>query len=136
VASRPELDKHRWQKRRTVVRKRDGNRCVRCGSERKLSVHHIVKPQHGGDDSLDNLVTLCSRCHGLQHRKGGWSSRENVSHTAPVWEIPPRFQGRESGRAAGAARCATRVARRVTDAVRGELRNHAATPLVPAQSES
>ena len=67
-ASRPELNKSAWQKLRKQARLRDGNRCVRCRSTKNLAAHHIVKPQNGGRDVLENLATLCSRCHGLQHR--------------------------------------------------------------------
>ncbi|MGH3084700.1 MAG: HNH endonuclease [Gaiellaceae bacterium] len=59
-SSRPELDAYRWKKLRRIVRARDGNRCRNCGATEKLRVHHIVR---GGPDRMDNLVTLCSRCH-------------------------------------------------------------------------
>jgi 5-methylcytosine-specific restriction endonuclease McrA len=64
-SSRPELNRFAWQKLRRQVRLRDGNRCVRCGSSKRLSVHHAVP----GSDLLDNLLTLCSRCHAREHRK-------------------------------------------------------------------
>ena len=60
---RPALNRYAWQKKRAQVRARDGNRCTRCGTTERLSVHHIVKARHGGPDTLDNLTTLCPRCH-------------------------------------------------------------------------
>jgi HNH endonuclease len=105
VAWRPDLDRYRWQQRRAAVRKRDGNQCVRCGRTEKLSVHHLVKPQHGGDDSFANLVTLCSRCHGLQHSKrarlfrangnvstGGIGRPKTIPHRAGVEISPPDYE--------------------------------------------
>ena len=95
MASRPELDKYAWQKRRAAVRKRDGNHCVFCGSTHKLSVHHIVKAKHGGSDHPDNLVTLCGRCHRLADRRkritlnGGVSSDKNHSPPRASVEISP-----------------------------------------------
>jgi predicted restriction endonuclease len=68
-ARRPELNTYRWQKLRAAVRRRDGNRCVNCGDTQKLSVHHIIKPRHGGTDDMSNLVALClnlSRSFGVR----------------------------------------------------------------------
>ncbi len=45
------------------MRRRDGNRCVVCGSIYRLSVHHVVPAVEGGKDVLDNLVTLCPTHH-------------------------------------------------------------------------
>jgi hypothetical protein len=51
---------------RQLVRERDGDRCVECGSTTHLCVHHrdFEKWNH----SLDNLETLCRRCHTRKHR--------------------------------------------------------------------
>jgi hypothetical protein len=66
------------RKRRTVspplqraVRSRD--RCCRfpgCESTRFLDAHHLRHWSRGGETSLDNLVLLCSRHHGLVHEQG------------------------------------------------------------------
>ena len=71
-----------WQKRREEVWERDGRRCVDCRVEvplhnetqhgiqrlvrRAAEVHHLNKRGMGGgkrNDCMDNLVTLCWRCH-------------------------------------------------------------------------
>lgn len=52
---------------RRQVLARDGHRCVACASLRSLMLHHVVFRSAGGPTSLDNLVTLCARCHGLVH---------------------------------------------------------------------
>jgi len=47
------------------VRKRDYFTCQVCGKERVTIVHHI-----NGDrkvNEMDNLITLCRRCHQLAH---------------------------------------------------------------------
>lgn len=41
-----------------------GFRCELCGSWRGLDVHHIVPVVCGGSDSRDNLIVVCSGCHG------------------------------------------------------------------------
>jgi 5-methylcytosine-specific restriction endonuclease McrA len=64
-SSRPELDRSAWQRLRRAARLRDGNRCVRCGSAERLSVHHAV----AGSNALADLITLCSRCHAREHAR-------------------------------------------------------------------
>jgi hypothetical protein len=44
---------------------------VLCGSSDRLSVHHIVKPRHGGSDDESNLITVCSTHHALLDRSPG-----------------------------------------------------------------
>lgn len=57
-----------WDSLRQVVLERDGYRCRKCGSNsRPLQVDHIVSLSHGGTNRLDNLQTLCLRCHSLKH---------------------------------------------------------------------
>lgn len=46
---------------------RDGSRCVRCGATAPLAVHHVVPVAEGGAMAVDNLTTLCERCHGDAH---------------------------------------------------------------------
>ncbi len=47
---------------------RDGYRCRHCGTRKsRLEAHHIVYREHGGKDTLANLLTLCERCHGRVH---------------------------------------------------------------------
>ena len=43
----------------------DGNR---CGNIRWLDRHHLVPVAHGGNNSVENLLTLCSNHHHLLHR--------------------------------------------------------------------
>lgn len=60
-----------WLAIRTQVLKRDNYRCVNCGQTgTELHVHHIIPKSEGGTDELDNLVTLCVKCHSVQDGKG------------------------------------------------------------------
>jgi transcription elongation factor Elf1 len=46
------------------VLERDGYKCIICGKDSMLHIHHIIPWRQGGDYKMDNLVTLCSGCHG------------------------------------------------------------------------
>jgi 5-methylcytosine-specific restriction endonuclease McrA len=48
--------------------RRDGWRCQACGSFTNLQIHHKELRSRSGDDSEDNLITLCSICHESLHR--------------------------------------------------------------------
>lgn len=65
-----------WEKRRDQVFNRDDYTCQRCfhmsgphadGDGRVLQAHHINMKSEGGSDNMENLVTLCRPCHGVQH---------------------------------------------------------------------
>lgn len=66
-----------WLERRKLILQRDKYRCCNCGSSYGLEVHHrqyqltkktgvFLKPWKYEDI---NLVTLCSRCHQIGHKK-------------------------------------------------------------------
>ena len=54
-----------WSRIRDDVLKRDDYSCQMCGAFKttKLHIHHILKRKEGGGDFLDNLLTLCPKCH-------------------------------------------------------------------------
>ncbi len=69
-----------WARQRARALARDGHRCQRCGAkatpDRPLHVHHIrpfrtfgyipgVNDAYKEANRLDNLITLCARCHRL-----------------------------------------------------------------------
>lgn len=57
-----------WSSLRRQVLIRDAWQCRQCGKICEdggdAQVDHIVAKRAGGADSLDNLQTLCRRCHG------------------------------------------------------------------------
>ena len=61
------LDVAPYEKLRQQVLRRDGWRCQACGVMFTLEVHHQQFRSHSGTDSEDNLITLCSACHGRVH---------------------------------------------------------------------
>ncbi|MGA8490044.1 MAG: HNH endonuclease [Terriglobales bacterium] len=62
------LDSERHEQLRNQVLRRDGWRCQACGAMSNLEVHHQEFRSHGGDDSEQNLITLCSACHATVQR--------------------------------------------------------------------
>ncbi|MBD3220076.1 hypothetical protein GF314_02450 [bacterium] len=48
---------------------RDGYRCTTpgCSNSHFLEIHHIVPRHRGGSNRLENLTTLCTRCHRHAH---------------------------------------------------------------------
>ena len=62
------------------VRLRDQGRCTdtrpdgkRCDRSRWIEVHHRKPVREGGDNSLENLITLCATHHRRQHMKPAWT---------------------------------------------------------------
>lgn len=47
---------------------RDLYTCQICGSADYVEGHHIMNYQYGGAASVDNIVTLCRKCHKQVHR--------------------------------------------------------------------
>ena len=54
-----------------AVKKRDNNKCIRCGSTSKLEAHHIKHKKTNPELAFDvsNGITLCDQCHYKEHGK-------------------------------------------------------------------
>lgn len=54
---------------RAKAKRRDGNRCIVCGSTDRLRVHHVQAVAELGTaaNTLGNLATLCETCHDRIH---------------------------------------------------------------------
>lgn len=83
-------DKQKFSGNRIKALERDGYKCVKCGLTNEdhlilygyeITVDHIdgngvYKPSEKRNNSLENLQTLCSNCHGLK----------DVKQERPVWQ--------------------------------------------------
>jgi 5-methylcytosine-specific restriction endonuclease McrA len=56
-----------YRQLRQQVLDRDGWRCQNCGGSAHLQAHHIRSRSGLGDDTEQNLITLCADCHRLVH---------------------------------------------------------------------
>jgi 5-methylcytosine-specific restriction endonuclease McrA len=61
------LDAASYENLRQQVLRRDNWRCQSCGRMSNLEVHHKELRSHLGDDSHENLITLCTVCHASTH---------------------------------------------------------------------
>ena len=48
---------------------RYGNKCLRCGQNKKLSPDHIVPISKGGTSYIDNIQPLCQECNSWKKAK-------------------------------------------------------------------
>jgi 5-methylcytosine-specific restriction endonuclease McrA len=56
-----------YERNKRAVYIRDRWRCRHCKTSHNLTPHHIVFQSQGGTDDLDNLITLCMKCHDDVH---------------------------------------------------------------------
>ena len=64
----PNYERNVSSKTKQEVKSRDGNCCLVCGSTVQLEVDHRIALMNGGDNSVDNLGTLCDSCHNEKTR--------------------------------------------------------------------
>jgi 5-methylcytosine-specific restriction endonuclease McrA len=67
--SRLRLDPVSYENLRQQILRRDGWRCQCCGRMSNLEVHHKEFRSHYGDDSDQNLITMCTVCHAAAHHR-------------------------------------------------------------------
>lgn len=48
------------------VFKRDGFQCQYCGSQKDLTLDHLVPKAKGGKSTWNNLVTACKKCNSIK----------------------------------------------------------------------
>lgn len=83
-----------WQSKRLEVLRRDNHKCVVCNKKDNLDIHHISY-ENVGNESLDDLVTVCRKHHQLIHDRYGYDyhSRfpivwdDNTRHTMSDYEM-------------------------------------------------
>lgn len=57
-----------WKETSAMILKRDNYSCVKCGSKKRLQVHHKTYEHHLDEkNNLQDLITLCHKCHKKEH---------------------------------------------------------------------
>lgn len=57
-----------WFGKINEIAKRDGKKCMDCGSTQgPFHTHHIQRLSRGGVTSNSNLILLCELCHDRRH---------------------------------------------------------------------
>lgn len=80
----PQSEQEYWKRVKEHVLERDGFRCQACqrrGTKKMLTVHHITARAEGGNEELDNLITLHYVCHDYVEAQGFRSAREIMGCT-------------------------------------------------------
>ncbi len=82
----------RWGGRRAValtraVLERDGYRCRWCGGTATTADHYPIPQDHGGPDTLDNLVAACKPCNSS---RGAYQRALKHGHTIRTAPPPSR----------------------------------------------
>lgn len=67
---------------RAAVLERDGHKCVLCGKEGILEMHHFGYWKGDKSDRMGNLGSLCLKCH----------SHANHEKSGKLWGLEPKFK--------------------------------------------
>jgi 5-methylcytosine-specific restriction endonuclease McrA len=94
---RIKLGKQVYRRLMKKVLERDGWRCRKCGSLENLQVHHKIRRSQQGNDSVENLVTLCAYCHMEEHGQ--------LSYEAKAMNAIDRAKDRKGHRTEAGSSC-------------------------------
>ena len=82
-----------WKRMREQILRRDNFECQHCKKKGKvttqnLQVHHIKEVKQYPELGLEpsNLITICARCHNLEHDKNGYGNcKKDDPITTEMW---------------------------------------------------
>ena len=96
------LKSKKWQDIRKFVFNRDGNKCLKCSSTDNLNAHHLYyyKGQNPLNTPVEHIVTLCNRCHKIEHEEHDFKSNivqgknpkpnKRYKKKKPKWKLSKR----------------------------------------------
>lgn len=116
--SKLQREQRNYSGQRETVLRRDSYTCQKCGSTRKLCVHHLdgsgrPKPPGQKNNRVDNLVTYCRSCHMLAHKSQlDTAKRDRFNYWAPKYKLAACLQcGRSNQPHRKQGLCSTCIAR-------------------------
>lgn len=65
---------------RNRIYRRDNYSCVYCGSQRNLTLDHVIPKSRGGRNEWTNLVTSCSKCNLKKADRTPEEARMKMKH--------------------------------------------------------
>lgn len=72
-----------WNAKRMARHEIDGFRCMECGRGHKqgaaLQCHHLTYDCIGNEDVNEDLITLCTMCHKVEHYDGAKPLRYHLA---------------------------------------------------------
>lgn len=84
---------------RAEIHRRDGGRCVKCGSSDRLAVDHIVPIAEGGKGDIANGQLLCHQCHAektrAERRRGRERKKLELDHYRALFRELMKIVGLE-----------------------------------------
>lgn len=83
------LKTQEWAAIREQALERDGRRCRACNSDTKLNVHHRTYERRGCE-FLNDLTTLCQRCHEHFHKRMSQDEIMGRTYSAPGPDLETR----------------------------------------------
>lgn len=69
---------------------RDGEACVRCGTQGRLQVHHLTYRSPWESCTLVDVETVCRKCHRLEHGLGPTDAQVIAQRLEKHFGIPER----------------------------------------------
>ena len=77
-----------WRKKRIETFLIKWKKCMKCGSEKQIHVHHSTYNRLWNECIETDLFPLCKRCHNFFHKKYEWHFIKNTLEFISIKEIP------------------------------------------------
>ncbi len=91
------IGSQQWRNMKQAIAKMRGNKCERCPSQFKLSLHHKTY-ERLGKELFSDLELLCERCHQKadEARAGAGKARsERARHNAALYTYASKKYGED-----------------------------------------
>src|SRR5262245_32102881 len=88
-----------WDTLRRLVLQRDNYTCQVCGTTTELQVDHVQPKSRGGQDVLENLVTICMADHARKTAREGARAamRTTARGASRAGPVPARGRALRAG---------------------------------------